>query len=874
MPRRIGGAFVLAVALAATSSIALPFAHAQDAPGAAAGANAVAPKLKTYVEPVYPPERLAKKEEADVVVSLVVDATGVVTEAKVVESAGDDFDAAALDAAKKLEFEPASIDGKPTAAKIAKFRIKFRVPATTTTTTAPTTVKPTATAPVIDFSGVVRGPNETPLAGATVTVVAADGTQASTITDASGRFNFTDLPDGPYKVHVAAGGFMPYDVEESIKRGELTDVIYRPTVAASSVDIVIVGEKPPREVVKRELSRDEILHIPGTGGDLIRSVQLLPGVNRSPGIANFVLVRGSAPQDTNYFVDGTLVPIIFHFGGFRTVIPTEMVDDLTFLPGNFGPEYGRVMGGIIDVKLKSPAKDRLHGLAQIDLLDFRAMVEGPIDEKTRVAVGARRSWVDLWLKPVLEKAGTGVSTAPVYYDYQLIIERDFSDKTTGRLAFYGSDDRLAITLNSPSAGDPAFGGDLSTHTGFLRGEARIENHPSKDVTWTNLLGVGYDKVDFNLGDYFFSLIDYPILLRSDVRAKVSKEASVVVGVDGGWGYYDVGVKFPPPPPPGEAFGPFFARPAPELHGKGSLIRPAVYGLLDLVPIHPWHIIPAVRIDYTRDTERADVSPRFLTTYDLVPEFPKTTLRGAVGLYQQPPQPYQSIPPFGTPGLKEQRATHYDVGIKQDLTKQVNFTFDLWYKTLQYLVSQQATATTSSGLTYNNAGSGRIYGLELLLRYNPDQRFFGWVSYTLSRSERRESPSAPIRLSAFDQTHILAIVSSYNLGRNWRAGITFRYVTGPLYTPNLGGVSDFDAGAYQPIPSYPLYGSRLPAFYQLDVRFDKEWHYTDWTLNVYLDVQNATNRQNPEAVQYNYNYSQSNTVAFLPIIPNLGVKGYF
>jgi hypothetical protein len=282
----------------------------------------------------------------------------------------------------------------------------------------------------------------------------------------------------------------------------------------------------------------------------------------------------------------------------------------------------------------------------------------------------------------------------------------------------------------------------------------------------------------------------------------------------------------------------------------------------------------VRVDYTRDTDQADVSPRFLTTYDLVPEFPKTTLSGAIGIYQQPPLPQQSLPPFGTPGLKDQRATHYDIGIKQEFTRQVNVRIDLWYKTLQYLVTQQASATSSSGLTYTNSGSGRIYGVDVWLRYNADERFFGWLSYTLSRSERRDFPNYPTRLSQFDQTHILALVGSYNLGRNWRAGVTFRYVTGPLYTPNVGGVSDFDAGAYQPIPSFPQYTARLPAFYQLDVRIDKEWHYTDWTLGVYLDVQNATNRQNPEAVQYNYNYSQSSSVAFLPIIPNLGVRGQF
>jgi outer membrane receptor protein involved in Fe transport len=297
-------------------------------------------------------------------------------------------------------------------------------------------------------------------------------------------------------------------------------------------------------------------------------------------------------------------------------------------------------------------------------------------------------------------------------------------------------------------------------------------------------------------------------------------------------------------------------------------------MIDLSPIPALHLMPSVRVDYTRDTHRTDVSPRFISRYDIVPEFPKTTLKGAIGIYTQPPQPQQSIVPFGTPGLKSSRAIHYDVGIEQDFTKQINLTLDAWYKTLTDLVSLQPSATTASGITYGNTGSGRIYGIDVWLRYKPDDHFFGWVSYTLSRSERRDFPSYPMRLAAFDQTHILAVVGSYKLGRGWQVGATFRYVTGPLYTPNLGGVSDFDAGAYQPIPSFPQYTARLPAYHELDLRVDKEWYFTSWTLGVYLDVRNVYNRQNPEAVQYNYNYSQNQPVSFLPILPILGVRGTF
>jgi hypothetical protein len=68
--------------------------------------------------------------------------------------------------------------------------------------------------------------------------------------------------------------------------------------------------------------------------------------------------------------------------------------------------------------------------------------------------------------------------------------------------------------------------------------------------------------------------------------------------------------------------------------------------------------------------------------------------------------------------------------------------------------------------------------------------------------------------------------------------------------------------------------RLPMFHQLDLRVDKRWRFASWSLSTYLDVQNAYNRANPEELTYNYNYSQAQVQAFLPIIPSLGVRGEF
>ncbi len=122
----------------------------------------------------------------------------------------------------------------------------------------------------------------------------------------------------------------------------------------------------------------------------------------------------------------------------------------------------------------------------------------------------------------------------------------------------------------------------------------------------------------------------------------------------------------------------------------------------------------------------------------------------------------------------------------------------FYKDLNNLVVPVAAASsTANGQSYQNNGSGRVYGSEFLLRYKPEGRFFGWVAYTLSRSERRDAGGDALYTFDYDQTHILTALGSYKLGRGWQAGLRFRYVSGTPYTPELGGVMDYDAGSYAP-----------------------------------------------------------------------------
>jgi hypothetical protein len=295
--------------------------------------------------------------------------------------------------------------------------------------------------------------------------------------------------------------------------------------------------------------------------------------------------------------------------------------------------------------------------------------------------------------------------------------------------------------------------------------------------------------------------------------------------------------------------------------SSTINRPAVYAEAELTPWRGARIVPGVRLDYSTNSSGWDLAPRAIARQDLTSGFPRTTLKGGLGIFYQPPQPQESDPVFGQPGIKSNRATQYDVGVEQEITRHVDLSVEGWYKLLSDLV---ATG-------YYNEGHGRAYGLETLLRWKPDGRFFGWIAYTLSRSPRTQPPSDVETLYEYDQTHILTILGSYKLGGGWEIGSRFRLVSGSLYTPDTYGFYDENVGTQLSAPSYPAYNSRLPIFTQLDIRVDKTWQFKHWRLGAYLDVQNVYNRGNAEGIGYNFNYTQTSVVTGIPFLPNLGIR---
>ena len=211
-------------------------------------------------------------------------------------------------------------------------------------------------------------------------------------------------------------------------------------------------------------------------------------------------------------------------------------------------------------------------------------------------------------------------------------------------------------------------------------------------------------------------------------------------------------------------------------------------------IKPWQgmlVLPGLRVDYFQRIHQALAQPRLTARWQLGE---RVTLKGGVGLFVQEPDFDETDEAFGNPALKAERAIHTSAGIEVKPRPWITLDATGFYKDLSKLVSRTedlvVTDGMSQGLRYDNHGSGRVYGLELVARHEFEHNFTGWLAYTLSRSERTDSGSSEARLFDFDQTHILTAVASYLLPRNWQIGGRFRLVSGNPETPVIG--STFNA----------------------------------------------------------------------------------
>lgn len=698
-------------------------------------------------------------------------------------------------------------------------------------------------------------------------------------TDLQGQFSIGEVPPGEAQIVINATGYLRFERAMVVGDVDLTvGNLAVERVSYNAFETTILDQAVKRDDTTRTMRREQFLTMPGSNGDPVKAVQNLPGVARSPGVSARVVIQGSAPEDTSYVMDHHKVPLVFHFGGLTSVITPEAVEQVDYLSAGYGVEYGRAMGGLIGLRTRDPATDRMKGFASIDTAMVGGLIETPIDDKSALLVTGRYSYIGEVIKAAMkDNDDLDLTVAPTFADLTGIYTRKVSEKDTFRLLATSSRDELKFLFKNPVNEDPKLRGTFSNETKFFRLIPQWTHNHSAHTTSRWSLGVGKDWINAQLGEYYFDLEQLAITQRAELERRHSPQWTSILGMDNELSFGKVRLRLPQGGEDGGVSRPAGSRAIGDQNVSTTNYWLAPYWRNTIKPqASKWTYTPALRLDHFSKTEETLPSPRGAVRYDI-----SDTMfwRAAGGLYYQPPQPEETDEVFGNPDVKAPHSWHLTTGIEKDFRDPTGRGFvvspGVFYRLYDDLVVPSTALVERQGeLTperYSNSGSGHAYGLELQWRFE-FAPWSGFLSYTWSRSVRSR-PGQGEYLFEYDQTHNVNVVGQLDLPRNWKLSARVRYVTGNPMTPVESAAFDADNDVYVP-KSGPFYSERMDPFFQTDFRIDKKFIGTVDLWWLYLDIQNITNSKNVEGVRYSYDYSEKRKITGLPIFPTLGLRGEF
>lgn len=750
-----------------------------------------------------------------------------------------------------------------------------------------------------------------PVPNASVTVYGRTGQGAST--DSAGVFCIEHVAPGICQLSVSCVGYKNALSPEYIVSAKLPSVEIELEENTSKLEEVTVTAGSFRRVKNSPVSLQiiglgEIEKSPGGNRDISRIVRSYPGVSFSPiGYRNDLIVRGGAPSENRFYLDGIEIPNINHFatqgasGGPVSILNADLIREVQFYTGAFPADKGGALSSVMDIRLRDGNVDDNSFKATLGASEVSLSGSGHFGGNTTYLFSVRQSYLQLLFKVL------GLPFLPNYIDGQFKIKTRLSDRDEIVLLGLTGIDRMK--LNTDEKGEDAeymlsYLPRIEQQT-FTIGAA-YKHYAGKNVQTVSLgynylanQNLKYRNNDDSSADNLtldLSSHEQKVSLRAENRTYGERWA-FVEGVEAYYAKYDDNT---------------FQR----LYRSGGqvLLRQNT----DL-GIMGWGAFASARYKTTDERLTATlglrfdgcdyssamarfweaVSPTLSLSYRVLPQL---AVNAAVGMYHQLPA-YTALGYTDETGayvnksLKYMRVVNANLGTEWNISRQVVVSVEGFFKRYSRvpLSVVDGIPLACKGNDYGVVGNellvpeadGRAYGVEASMRWQVAGKLTSVASFTFFRSEYLSENGAEYIASAWDNRFIANVSGTYELPRNWSIGAKLSAIGGSPFTPydedKSSLVEAWDVQG-RPYYDYTRYNTgRLDAFAQLDVRVDKNYYFKGWRLGIYLDLQNVTKSvlrqpdvlmstgvvENPEAPlaeqRYKMKYIKQESGTLLPTI---------
>ncbi|MDT7832790.1 TonB-dependent receptor [Flavobacteriaceae bacterium S356] len=722
---------------------------------------------------------------------------------------------------------------------------------------------------------VIDAATREPLVSVNISIV---GTSVGGVTKDDGTFEIENAPFGYVKIQASYLGYKTILSSDYLVTQEKTPyILIELEEENSALDEVVIKRKLFKKNIENPLSLKslglaEIEKIPGGNRDILKVLQSLPGVASNPGFRNDIIIRGGAPSENKFYLDGIEVPVINHFqtqgatGGPVGIVNTDLIRNVDFYSSAFSANRGNTLSSVIEFTQKTGNPDRFDFRATLGTSDAGITIDGPLGKNTTLIASVRQSYLQVLFKLIK------LPFLPTYNDFQFNIKTEFENS---QLSIIGIGAIDTFELNEE------VNNDVSDEETLKRNRYILANIPVQNQ-WNYTIGANY-KVFKEHGTQQFvlsrsvwdnSAIKYfqnsgivtDLLLDYDSREIENRFRFENRFTLNGYSI-NVGVGLEQSTYKNTTFQQIANSSGVDVrnyHTKLNMFKYALFGQLskryfgDRLSLSAGFRLDAN--DYNSEMKNPwnQFSPRISVNYALSNTW---SLNATTGIYQQ--LPAYTILGFRNNAsvlvnrdrLKFLKATHVVLGLENKPTETIKLTLEGFYKRYSnYPFSlRDQISLANLGSDFGVVGTeevtsnseGRAFGFELLAQKKSYDGLYGILSYTYVRSEFKNASNQFIP-ATWDNRHLLTFTGGKKLQKNWEIGVKYRLVGGRPYTPydmNASSlISNYNVANQGILDFTQLNTARFNAFSQLDVRIDKTWYWKKWALNFYVDIQNLLNNK--------------------------------